>query len=383
MAMPAKEREPYMDDVFTALGDPLIKGLTEVANVKPKDPIAFLASFLHNFPEHEKPRLGTQESNVVVTREAAEAESEQPPPAPRPPRPIDVVTVEPQPPRAQHSPDAPEAAFSSADRDEHGQSMLHFAAARTHTRNALFQLLQESDINLAYRDELYRTARDVSIQANVAENTVEIDRWVLHLAARDNTDKIMELLLEGYDHILDVVDEEGVSISKVVSQRGLEKMSNLLASIPAFEEEGLRSKLESHDSSRFMPQESREQLHAAARRGDAAAVRRAVAAEGGGTLARGKSAYGRTALHVAVLAQHEDVVAYLVDACPELLRIGDNLERTPLHYAMGVEKIESLSRVLIRAGAKRVLKDLKGRQPTYYFMNKSDILRLKEEEEIY
>lgn len=47
-------------DIFTALGDPLIKGLTEVANHKPKDPVAFLASFLHNFPEHEKPRPGTQ-----------------------------------------------------------------------------------------------------------------------------------------------------------------------------------------------------------------------------------------------------------------------------------------------------------------------------------
>lgn len=50
---------------------------------------------------------------------------------------------------------------------------------------------------------------------------------------------------------------------------------------------------------------------------------------------------------------------------------------------MGVDKIESLSRILIRSGAKRVLKDLKGRQPSYYFMNKSDILRLKEEEEVY
>lgn len=54
-----------------------------------------------------------------------------------------------------------------------------------------------------------------------------------------------------------------------------------------------------------------------------------------------------------------------------------------MHYAMGVEKMEPLSRILTRAGAKRVLKDLKGRQPTYYFMNKSDIMRLKEEEEMY
>lgn len=77
--------------------------------------------------------------------------------------------------------------------DEHGQSMLHFAAARTHTRNALFQLLQESDISLGYRDELYRTARDVSIQANVHENTAEIDRWVLHLAARGKTDRKQQM----------------------------------------------------------------------------------------------------------------------------------------------------------------------------------------------
>lgn len=34
------------------------------------------------------------------------------------------------------------------------------------------------------------------------------------------------------------------------------------------------------------------------------------------------------------------------------------LERTPLHYAMGLEKVESLSTTLIKAGAKRVLKDL-------------------------
>ncbi|XP_072949091.1 uncharacterized protein [Epargyreus clarus] len=361
-----------------SLGDPLIKGLTEVANVKPKDPIAFLASFLHNFPDQEKPRLGTQESNTLITEEAFEVENEQPPPAPidspeiegehrvrsaartatRPHRPIDVITVEPQ---ADISPDAPEAAFSSANRDEHGQSMLHFAAARAHTNNALFQLLQESDVSFGYRDELYRTARDVSIQANVPENTVEIDKWVLHLAARGQTDKIMELLLQGYDHILDVADEEGVSITDVVTQRGDSDMSNLLASIPAFEE-------------------SRESLHDAIRRGDLQSVQDSVAAEGGKTLACGQNAYGRTSLHVAVLAEHEDIVAHLAETCPELLRIGDNLERSPLHYAMGVDKIESLSRILIRAGAKRVLKDLKGRQPSYYFMNKSDILRLKEEE---
>lgn len=62
--------------------------------------------------------------------------------------------------------------------------MLHFAAARSHGRNALFQLLQETDINIGYRDELYRSARDISIQANIPENTIEIDRYVIHIACK-------------------------------------------------------------------------------------------------------------------------------------------------------------------------------------------------------
>lgn len=45
----------------------------------------------------------------------------------------------------------------------------------------------------------------------------------------------MELFLEGYDHILDVVDDDGVPITEVVANRGDTEMSNLLASIPAFE----------------------------------------------------------------------------------------------------------------------------------------------------
>lgn len=50
---------------------------------------------------------------------------------------------------------------------------------------------------------------------------------------------------------------------------------------------------------------------------------------------------------------------------------------------MGLDKMDALSKVLIAAGAVRVTKDLKGRQPTYYFMNNFDILRLVEEEETF
>jgi len=47
---------------------------------------------------------------------------------------------------------------------------------------------------------------------------------------------------------------------------------------------------------------------------------------------------------------------------------------------MGINNVEAISRILIKNGAKRVAKDLKGRTASFYYINKSDILRLQEEE---
>lgn len=68
--------------------------------------------------------------------------------------------------------------------DEHGQSMIHFAAVRSYSKDGLYHLLQETQVNVGFRDEVYRTARDVAEQANIRENVEEIDRWVVYLAAR-------------------------------------------------------------------------------------------------------------------------------------------------------------------------------------------------------
>lgn len=80
--------------------------------------------------------------------------------------------------------DDTDATPGSDERDEHGQSMLHFAAARQHGKNALLTLIEEARVSVTYRDEIYRTARDVSLQASQPDNCKEIDRYVLSLAAR-------------------------------------------------------------------------------------------------------------------------------------------------------------------------------------------------------
>jgi hypothetical protein len=57
------------------------------------------------------------------------------------------------------------------------------------------------------------------------------------------TDKLMELLLEGYDHILDVEDEENNHIFDVVQKRNEQETMAFLQSIPSFEVNLLCSKI--------------------------------------------------------------------------------------------------------------------------------------------
>uniref|UniRef100_A0A182V0K4 ANK_REP_REGION domain-containing protein n=1 Tax=Anopheles merus TaxID=30066 RepID=A0A182V0K4_ANOME len=130
----------------------------------------------------------------------------------------------------------------------------------------------------------------------------------------------------------------------------------------------------------FFLKENRENLLSAIRQKKFEAVVNLTKLPDGAKLVRAKNYYGRCSLHIAVLMENEDIVDYLASNFKAALKIGDNLDRTPLHYAMGVSNVEALSRILIKNGAKRVLKDLKGRQPSYYFMNKADVLRLQEEE---
>ncbi|KAK0085676.1 hypothetical protein PV325_004622 [Microctonus aethiopoides] len=338
----------------SSLGAPLIKGLTEVANTRPKDPITYLAKFLYNFASKTKSANSNTSENydvLVISEDGQETDDLK-----------NENDDDAGYPRSPES-DTPESAFNNTNRDEHGQSILHFTAVRSHPKDGLFHIMQERQINVGYRDELYRTARDVADESNFTDNIEEIDRFVVYLAARGETEKLVELLLEGYEPILGIEDN-GINIVDIAAERNREATVQFLQSIPNYTSQ-------------------REELHRAIRAGDLDRTQKIFTKNGGGgtLLAVGKNSLSRCSLHIAVLAEHTDIIKFIAKSYPETLRIGDNLERTALHYAMGVPSVETISGILIRAGAKRVHKDLKSRQPSYYFMNKSDIQRLQEEEQ--
>ncbi|XP_053646683.1 uncharacterized protein [Cherax quadricarinatus] len=72
---------------------------------------------------------------------------------------------------------------------------------------------------------------------------------------------------------------------------------------------------------------------------------------------------------------------FLASRYPQLLMIGDNLERTPLHYAMAVEGVDQVATVLVQAGAKRTLKDLRDHTPSANFIHPEAVRALQKEEQ--
>lgn len=167
----------------------------------------------------------------------------------------------------------------------------------------MIQLIEDSGVSIAYRDELYRTARDVSMQATQPENTREIDKYVLSLAARGNPihriypikrciplisikskliliffcarigelAAIKHLVIEGYDHIVDVHDDD--TIVNVAHSRGHDELGKYLESIPNFEM-------------------NREKLHRAIRTNDFTTVKELIESPDGNDLAKAKNYYG-------------------------------------------------------------------------------------------
>ncbi|XP_039228325.1 uncharacterized protein LOC6531335 isoform X1 [Drosophila yakuba] len=366
------EQGKYLAD---SLADPLIKALTEIANKRPRDPVAYLTNYLQHFMGDRKPMTevqvhsGSSKASTSSTSTLALVKSNASSnqrlgntrngPAPTN---ADLIELDARSLAEEEDAEGALAVQHMEERDEHGQSMLHFACARSHRRGALYTLIEESGIDITYRDELYRTARDVSLQANQPNNAAEIDRYVMAQAVIGDVEPFEQLALQGYDHILDIEDENGQSIIDVVQSRQNGALGQFLANLRGLEE-------------------AREELHQMIRENNMERVVELTNVANAKWLIRTKNYYGRTALHIAVLKESEEMVQHLAKICPEALKIPDNLERTVLHYAMGTNALESVSRILIQNGAKRTAKDLKGRQPSYYFINKADILRLQEEEE--
>jgi len=207
----------------SVLGDALVKGLTEVSQERPEDPVEFLANFLrkyHGDKEGESPTPAPETAAMMTQAKITQLKMTDEHPLAMngmddATSPLNPMEDFPPPPDStgNESDDSEEMirrlddevddAIEEVDkeeaeeeerqlreqqqmRDEKGQSVLHFAASRPGGGQTIFSFLQNPAVNLAWRDDKLKTARDVATELGRLENTMSIDSYVIGLAVQGN-----------------------------------------------------------------------------------------------------------------------------------------------------------------------------------------------------
>ncbi|CAH1781145.1 unnamed protein product [Owenia fusiformis] len=212
-------------------------------------------------------------------------------------------------------------------RDECGSTMLHKAVIKKQYEGKadIIRVLLDRGINLAARDGDGNTPRDLLDIHDVENRDVLkqlIDDFVLDLVSTNQIYNLENLILEGYEHINDIVHTPKKKNAK--PQTGKE-----IALLKEYKEiSQLLDELEEY-------QEMIANLHKHARKGDLRAVSKTV---GEKRASLGKDKGGRSLLHIACMFNHPPLVKFLVEQFPPLLHSRDTYLRTPLHYCVTVSE---------------------------------------------
>ncbi|XP_064639046.1 uncharacterized protein LOC135494725 [Lineus longissimus] len=220
-------------------------------------------------------------------------------------------------------------------RDERGATMLHKAILKKDAKKAeIVKVLLERGINVASRDLNGLTGRDyctMGVIPDIEANQIRpvIDDYVLYCVSTGEFEIVERLILDGYDHILDISGTAKKKTARELAYLKEQKdILELLAEIPEYEV-------------------LIDSLHTACKSGDLKTLTKLSQEKKG---AYGKDKGGRNMLHMAVLWGQAEVVACVVEQYPDLIKDKDNLLRTPVHYACCLGDGRKILQIINTAG---------------------------------
>ncbi|XP_041365901.1 uncharacterized protein LOC121380929 [Gigantopelta aegis] len=353
------------------LGTALTMALAEIAERRPWDPIEYLAQWLYKYRENIDYNKRQEDLLEEIRRDEQELEEEEKRIFRRKQEQKRIEAIESEKRRHKEEAERKQREYEELqekikedararvqsekekeersmykERDESGQTELHRLASQP---GADLVALIDMNYSLADRDCFNKTPRDIAMDSNMLENVEIIDSYIGNMIEQEKTEQLQQLLLDGYGYdrlkaILDTVSTEGLP----------EVVTEFIATLPDLQEK-ITTLFHSVESGVL-----RDVAQSLSRR----------------KLALAKDIYGRSPLHMAVLLEHKDIAEFIVKNVPITVKCRDNMNRTPLHYAMALSA--EVAEFLQSNGADPEAQDVKKRLPSHYKEDKYEIIQLKE-----
>ncbi|CAF4546614.1 unnamed protein product [Rotaria sp. Silwood1] len=211
--------------LISTVGPVLSRGLAEIVERRPNDPIEYLATFLYEQvdaaraqkqkntdakqleiekqqAEEDKQRRSQLKNEIRALRQHEDNERKQRQAEEKSRRNAEELT------KRQKEKSAASLPMSAVYKEDDEVFMVEFGETQLHRRAAtrganLSKLLHENYHSIASRNAEGKTPRDVAVEANLQGNVDQIDTFCLELFEKGNTKAINELLLCGYTELVD------------------------------------------------------------------------------------------------------------------------------------------------------------------------------------
>ncbi|XP_041369600.1 uncharacterized protein LOC121383575 [Gigantopelta aegis] len=230
-------------------------------------------------------------------------------------------------------------------RNTYGATILMEAIVSQQSDDFIHFLFQ-CGVNVATRARCGRTARTLCDEEAVqdgARYTRLIDQHVLGFVRDCNIERLERLVLQSYNHILDIVDERGHTALQIARKLGSKQLIRILQNVVA-------------------TQDHAKKVFAAIDKGNMTLLKKLLTKKYAHVLDK----CGRTTVHHACLHQHSKIVRFLLEDSPQMINMSDGMGRTPLHYAYLFLDQDDTVDYLLKKGASNISKDVNGRTPSDY-----------------
>lgn len=228
-------------------------------------------------------------------------------------------------------------------RDMEGSTILHVAVIHNTSEN-IFKNLMAFGADVSARDSKGRTARDLAEKLQKPSFVDAVDEYIIKLVKDKKFNEVEQLIFHNYDHLLDITDNSKrtlVDIARRSSSRQIYELVKLTSAIQA------RVK----------------RIFSAVEEGTIEEVKKLLSCK---KYSNVRDRCGRTLLHRCILRKQTEMLQYLLETCPQNVNTGDNMDRTPLHYAYLFMPQKDIIEQLVKAGGLKERHDPQGRKATDY-----------------